>query len=505
MIWKALIKLAVLGTDRGHLPEAVAADLKKLGVRETDSLARQVLQGAAIVHQMQKAGFPLLSYNKKLPAVAEIEGTRKCSSRSAHHLNLIIAGTYRSALGEFVTHLLENKRVFPPENLPVLFDVCLQNPTLWEKVRPVIGQTGEWLLGLNPDWAILTGAPDFTHWQTGNRQERVLFLQKMRQRDPAQALSLLQETWGESGIGEQKALLATLETGLTLEDEAFLEPLLDASRKEIRSIAADFLSKLEGSALVQRLFATLKERVLISEEKKFDILLPDKLAPDLKRDGIDPKKQPYPGGQKAGWIGQMIARVPPAFWEDHWQLSPQATLDLVEKSHWRKLFHAAITDACLRFHTPTWELALLQNWQKKEDQAAWTSATGRQLVQQLSDEDFNTLVLAQIKETGPTLAEDSLASHLVCLGKHWWNDEVALQIIRGFQSLITEADAYYWNLTHYRRILLVASYRCDVHLFDQFKKGWEYKSPVWPRWEKEVERFMRTLRFRMEMIAELQS
>lgn len=505
MTWEELVKLALLGTDRGHLPDSGVLELKKMGIPETDSLARQVLQAAALNYPMQKAGFPLQTFKGALPKVLEAEGTKKCSARSAHHLNLVTKGTYGSALEEFIFHLQENKRIFPPENLPKLFQECLQNPRLLEKVRPVIGQKGEWLLRLNPEWSGLIGESDEQHWKIGNRQERVAFLANLRKHDPASALALLEETWEEIGLREQKALLQGLEVSLSLTDEAFLEQLLEARRKELRTIAADLLATLDRSALVKRIFGTLKDYLQFSETRKIDILLPAKLSASLQKDGIVLKpKQAYPGGVKAGWVGQMIARVPPHLWEDHLNLSAPDIIDLFEKSHWRDLFNMAITEACLRFRAPAWQMAIAQHWQKKQDESSWISTNGRLLLQQLSNEEFNTLVLRQIKESGRALAENSLASHLLCLGIHQWNDQVALQVIRGLQNLISEAETYYWNLNHYRRILAVGAYRCSAHLFEIFKKGWAYKSSTWPRWEKEVERFMRVLRFRMEMIAELQ-
>ena len=57
MIWKNLIKTALIGTDRSELSESTLEELKKLGVEIEATPANILLEGATLYAQMRKAGF----------------------------------------------------------------------------------------------------------------------------------------------------------------------------------------------------------------------------------------------------------------------------------------------------------------------------------------------------------------------------------------------------------------------------------------------------------------
>ena len=84
-----------------------------------------------------------------------------------------------------------------------------------------------------------------------------------------------------------------------------------------------------------------------------------------------------------------------------------------------------------------------------------------------------------------------------------WDERVSRQLIEGFRQWMTEAQTFYWNLLHYQRLLEAASYSAPAALVDTFSRDWPYHSPLWPRWEAAVQRFLQTLSFRKEMIAVL--
>lgn len=48
MIWEDLLKVALIGADRGHLEPATVAFLRKQGVDLDSALPQLVLEGAAI-------------------------------------------------------------------------------------------------------------------------------------------------------------------------------------------------------------------------------------------------------------------------------------------------------------------------------------------------------------------------------------------------------------------------------------------------------------------------
>src|SRR5437762_1943286 len=76
-------------------------------------------------------------------------------------------------------------------------------------------------------------------WETSPRAARELLLQQLRSTDPARAREQLAQTWETEGADERAAFLATFRTGLSLDDEPFLESALDDRSKVVRRTAAD--------------------------------------------------------------------------------------------------------------------------------------------------------------------------------------------------------------------------------------------------------------------------
>ena len=244
MIWESLSKLALLGTSRSFLEESLEKDFRQKGIDLTAPLAKIVLQAAALHQVMQKAGFPLEEFSNAaaldLPTIEE----KSCSARSTHHLNLILNGTYPGALAEFTFHLQRQKRIFPPVNLPGLFEECLSKPELWEKIKPLIGQRGKWLLMQNPAWETLWPVDKLDLWDTGSRSQRAALFTMLRQQKPETAFALLEKSWKQEDPAAKKAFLKALEINLNPKEEPFLENGLDDRRKEVRQTAAHLLMKM---------------------------------------------------------------------------------------------------------------------------------------------------------------------------------------------------------------------------------------------------------------------
>ena len=94
---------------------------------------------------------------------------------------------------------------------------------------PLLGRRGHWLAAQNPDWAWAIGgtADDEKIWQVGESGARLLFLQRLRRTNPVHARELLAATWKEETPEDRAGFIAILETGLSPEDEPFLEAALD--------------------------------------------------------------------------------------------------------------------------------------------------------------------------------------------------------------------------------------------------------------------------------------
>ena len=120
---------------------------------------------------------------------------------------------------------------------------------------PLLGERGRWLAAQNPEWSWVTGTSGEGDnvWETGDRAARLAYLRKVRETQPGRARELLISTWKVEPAEDRAAFIAVLETGLSQDDEAFLEAALDDKRKEVRRKAAALLARIPGSALVTRM------------------------------------------------------------------------------------------------------------------------------------------------------------------------------------------------------------------------------------------------------------
>ncbi len=151
-MWQNLVKTALLGIARSQLPSETLAQLEQQGIDTSSNGTQIVLESAAMLGQMRKAGWTLQPYQGSLPEAAAIAEEHFCSRIAAKHLKEILDGPYRKLLPEFVFLTAKAQRIIPPEYLPALFGACARNKPLWKTVEPIISNHGRWLLQQNPVW-----------------------------------------------------------------------------------------------------------------------------------------------------------------------------------------------------------------------------------------------------------------------------------------------------------------------------------------------------------------
>ena len=76
---------------------------------------------------------------------------------------------------------------------------------------------------------------------------------ELRRTDPAPRASSWRAPGPPSPRSDRARFLAALATGLTVDDDAFLEQALDDRRKEVREAALELLRRLPGSSLGRRM------------------------------------------------------------------------------------------------------------------------------------------------------------------------------------------------------------------------------------------------------------
>ncbi len=307
-MWQDILKTAIIGTERNAPALPVRNDALGDVLTGLDAKAREasLLSAAAAVALYERAGQLPAVDTQSLPVPADVDDVLCCNARAAQHLSWMLSGEFKEVLPEWLAVLAAANQRVPEESLPALLALGKTNESLREAIGKVIGKRGVWVAQQNSDWDYIVASLDESHWQTGARNARLALLQQMRANDPARARELVAATWNEEKPEDRAAFVATFITGLSLEDESFLEAALDDRRKEVRKVAADLLARLPESALVARMIERVKP--LITYKRKFlgkdelVVVLPEMCDKAMQRDGIE-LKPPHPGiGEKAWWL-----------------------------------------------------------------------------------------------------------------------------------------------------------------------------------------------------------
>ncbi len=507
MLWDELVKVALIGTDRSKLSEGSRKAFSGMGIDISKAPEHIVLESAVFLSLLKKSTTASKTWTKPLPEKAPKETGKQCSKKSRTHLRLILKGNYPDLLPEFVSHLVRNNKLLPLDLIPSLLNQAIANEELWETLHPAIGQRGKWLIRQNPEWEVLLFKPDERIWETGNRSQRLHLLKALREQQSGKAVELIQSTWKEDDLQSRVQFVKMLKFKASVADEAFLEECLDNRRKEIRKAAAKVLSTIPESRLCQRVFEQLKTLISLkqkSKKGKLNIKLPEELTDQMIRDGIDPSSRWFKGGVKASRLGQMIAVVPPSFWESYFKKTVSETLQLFVKSEWSELILQAITEATIRHKNSQWTEEILLFWLDNFQKNHWQYFNPLQLFDVVNEAVFNKVALINIQKKNSLLDEESPLTLLLRSVVLPWQDTLSKTFIQAMQAWIAGETSHYWSGWHLRPVLKKAALHTNPKLFQQLSQGWSSNSYAWNSWEKEVDAFFSILKFRKDMIEELE-
>lgn len=445
-----------------------------------------------------------------------------CPRAAEQVLHLILRDIHPELLDTWLALAAQMGFVLPHACLAALIDKSVNHYALRPLLRPVLGKRGLWLAAQNPVWSPFycnAAAPDeasASHWELGNLQQRCDALKAMRARGPVAALAAVEREWPQEPAENRIALLPCLTVGLSLHDEAFLERALVDKRKEVRQGAQQLLTTLPDSALVERCKArlapllTLKKKTGLgaqlgampgsgAPQVQLEIALPEACDKPMQRDGIG--LQQYHGiGEKAGWLQDLMARVPPTHWSGGWQLTPSQVLTVLVESEYKSALVTGLAEAaCLALrHQPDddaidWFLTLLRE--------ADAVRTGLHLAHMLTP---HLALLPQEKQEQVASSWLDLAEVQGGAFDHFlgWaqqrNEALSPALSRRLLARI-QADLANPAKQAYalRGNLKIAARVLDAALLDEVRAGWPRPDwEHWPQWRDPVDELLETLQFR---------
>jgi Family of unknown function (DUF5691) len=297
--WETLVASALVGTDRQSptLDTTHPALVDYSGTLQNISAAQQILSGAALVTNYQAVGkIPVLKGTSLLPP-AEPDSLVCCSEATKRYLGLVLTeNQYEAILTELLQLLGKAQQTVPADFLPLLLNKCKRYEDLYSLILPILGSRGQWLLRQNPAWEYATGAMDNNlelpqiqkAWEIGIGNDRATALRQWRQLDPKQARQALMNSWKKEKAADRATWLEILETGLSLDDEEFLEQALVNKREDIRDVAITLLSQIP-SQYCQELTKLAQECLIIKEsggQYEITVQLPQENSKEWQISGI---------------------------------------------------------------------------------------------------------------------------------------------------------------------------------------------------------------------------
>lgn len=328
--WPALVKAALLGTERtgrpvagggggtgavGLLLDAVAADPGR-------SPERALLASAGALATARRAGRVPERPAVQAPPPAPPLDRPEVGEEAGATLAALVAGTWRQLLPEWLEACAARGRRVPSVQLPSLLDLAVAQRALRPLVLGALGDRGRWLAAQRPEWRWAVGAaagevPDdpARAWDEGTSAERRALLAAVRAVDPDLGRSLVESTWPTDKADERAAFVGLLVPELSMADEPFLEERARIDRaRDVRQAAATALAHLPASRLAARMQQRARDHVDSRRlPGELAVRLPEELPAAWMADGVERAARRHVG-ERAWWLRQVVASTPLDTW-----------------------------------------------------------------------------------------------------------------------------------------------------------------------------------------------
>ena len=501
-----LLRLALLGTRQSSeaLPPLPGV------IPPADSPEQQILLAAGALALVQKAGFqPPKATTAPLPPAA---------ADTWQPLGPLGAGCFRALLDDnrhaalrppYWQQMAQHQRLIPPTLLVAALrsEAFRQHPP--EGLMALLGERGRWLAQQNPDWrpalASQHSAEDLSSWETGTLRQRQRFIQQLHQANSEQARQLLAATLPAEPAATQAALLEELEPALTAADAALLSPYLTARSKEVRQTVVPLLVRLPDSELVERLWQRAVPLLSLDRPQlggnKLQVELPASWDKSWQADGIEQKTVSIEGGERAGWLGQLLALLPPGRWAAHFGVSAEELLDLAEQTEWRPLLLRVWARAAYLHRDKAFAPSLLLRHFTQPTLLAQQQVA--HLASLLSEEEKLTLLRTQLPPR--TREAPSFLPEFLAYLAAPWPAEVVQAALHCVATVLAPGAVYYYSEPYQRLAALLARLASCLpeSQLPQCAQVLEPLAVTYPPVAPLVEQLLESVRFRQQLTASL--
>lgn len=372
--WNNIINTSMIGTDKKNIAAAdLPADLSEMaGIIMENAITdkeEKFLQIASLAFNYRQCG--VMPVNK--PQVTLVKATEEekeyCNSDALQVLKDIISEESVPLLKFWLQHCNANDKIVPPELIATLLATGIQEKKLQTLIAACCGKRGEWLSRFNEAWNFSANQTTEEFWQTGTPEQRKNIFKEIRKEDPAKAREWLQQVWPQEDAATKLSFLEIFADNIGADDIPFLETLAAEKSKKVKEEALDLLKQIPASAIVLQYQQVLQEAVIIKKEKALlgltskmvlQFHLPASIDAAVFKTGIEKLSSNKDLTDDEFIISQLIASVPPAFWETHLQLKPADTIHFFQKDVVGKKMLPAFVIAIKKFNNREWAFAMMQ-------------------------------------------------------------------------------------------------------------------------------------------------
>lgn len=360
-----LARQALLGSrnDAGSAPVTGHPDAESLAARlmVQGAPGATLLRQAALLTLAARAGYVPERPNLPPAEPCPEDARPVLPERAATIVQRVLSGFLPQLAGPLLDETTRRGLRLPAGLLPALLELG-RKAEHRERVPVVACRKAYWLAAQNSDWRYLAD-PDRAEpvFETGGPSERRMALRALRKADAGAARESLANGWSQEPPNERAGLIEALDEGLSDADEDFLENALNDRRKEVRKAAAALLARLPDSRLVARMRERLRpclkfKKSLLSTT--LDVELPADCDQTMARDGIEKKNNIYGLGERAAWLAQMLACVPPSEWCREFGLSEAKLLKLFRSHEFSAALDYGLASAMANFR----DCGLARTW-----------------------------------------------------------------------------------------------------------------------------------------------
>ncbi|MEO5953658.1 MAG: DUF5691 domain-containing protein [Chloroflexia bacterium] len=534
-IWDALLTSALLGTERR--PPNIPATDGPLGailsvIREStaDNPAQGLLAAASTLTIYRQAGKLPAHDATPLPEPSPPETLSPIASGAAHYLHSMISGNNGGAIVEWLEAAAVLKKHVPDYLLIALLDIGQGQPTYRPAILPVLGNRGRWLAqqyASTDKWAYVRDATAIETpgeestmelWETGSLEARYTVLRNMRQTQPDQARELLASVWKQENAKTRNYLLEVLSLNTSMSDEPFLESLLDDRSSEVRSTAADCLSRLPGSRLMQRTidrtspllsFVRLKQGKLFGKSANKDhiaVLLPEEYTPAMKRDAIDQKPPNTRIGERAFWLVQHLSRIPPRVWAERWGAEPSEIIAAAfQTKDWKDILVQSWLLAAIRHNDQLWAESYMAQGFTKISEYSSQQLIGNalnQVISMLPPERRDQLVISTLNAHPEALYTKDMPLDLLWTFQKPWSIELSRAVLKSVAHHIKNNTLKNgsWQVS---QSMSAFAFSMPASLLAEAERALIINDTTPPQFKDAIEDFITTLKFRQDMLTAL--